>query len=57
MEEIKKKTCNLIKGKGSIGIGDCKEIMGYGRTVGVPVLEYLDSIGFTRRDGDKRTLA
>ena len=57
MEEIKEKTSNLIKGKGSIGIGDCKEIMGYGRTVGVPVLEYLDSIGFTRRDGDKRTLA
>ena len=57
MEEIKEKTSNLIKGKGFIGIGDCKEIMGYGRTVGVPVLEYLDSIGFTRRDGDKRTLA
>ncbi len=51
MEIIKEKTTEIMQRKGSITLGDCKEIMGYGRTVGVPVLEYLDSIGFTRRDG------
>ncbi|OPX34258.1 MAG: hypothetical protein B1H11_11190 [Desulfobacteraceae bacterium 4484_190.1] len=56
MEQIKKKVRQLIKKNGSLTIGDCKEVLGYGRTVGVPVLEYLDSIGFTRRQGDERIL-
>lgn len=56
MEEIKSRVKEVIMRKGVFTIPDCKEVMGYGRTVGVPVLEYLDSIGFTRREEDTRTL-
>jgi len=56
MEQIKIRVKMLIKRNGVLTIGDCKEVLGYGRTVGVPVLEYLDSIGFTRREGGTRTL-
>lgn len=56
MEEIKSRVKAVIRRNGVFTIPDCKEIMGYGRTVGVPVLEYLDSTGFTRREGDARTL-
>ena len=57
MEQIKKRVKQLIKKNGRLTIGDCKEVLGYGRTVGVPVFEYLDSIGFTLRQGDERVLA
>ncbi|MBW2345426.1 MAG: selenocysteine-specific translation elongation factor [Deltaproteobacteria bacterium] len=56
MEQIKERVRQVIKKNGRLTIGDCKEVMGYGRTVGVPVLEYLDSIGFTRRQGNERVL-
>ena len=56
MEQIKKRVMQLIKKNGRLTIGDCKEVLGYGGTVGVPLLEYLDSIGFTRRQGDERVL-
>lgn len=56
MVEIKERVKEVIKKNGKLTIGDCKDIMGYGRTVGVPVFEYLDSIGFTRREGDMRVL-
>lgn len=56
MEKIKVRIKVLIEKKGSLCIGDCKEVLGYGRTVGVPVFEYLDTIGFTRRDGCRRVL-
>jgi len=56
MEKIKTKVKSIIRRNGVFTIGDCKEAMGYGRTVGIAVLEYLDSIGFTHRKGDVRLL-
>jgi len=56
LEEIKRRVKALIEAKGALTIADCKEVLGYGRTVGVPVFEYLDAVGFTVRDGDRRTL-
>lgn len=56
MEQIKNKVEQIIKKNGSLTIANCKEILGYGRTVGVPVFEYLDHIGFTIRMGNKRIL-
>ena len=56
MEEIRIRVKELVNRKGLLTLGDSKEVLGYGRTVGVPVFEYLDSIGFTNRDGDARTL-
>ncbi len=56
LEEAKKRVAKVIDQKGSFTIPDCKETLGYGRTVAIPVLEYLDTIGFTRRQGDERVL-
>jgi selenocysteine-specific elongation factor len=56
MDQIKERVKSLIRDKGNLAVGDCKEVFGYGRTAGIPVLEYLDSIGFTRRQGNERVL-
>jgi len=56
LEEIKKKVREVIQIKGSFGLSDIKEAFGYGRNRGIPVLEHLDTIGFTRRIGDERVL-
>ena len=37
-------------------IDGCKEVLGYGRSVGIPVFEYLDSINFTQRKINSRVL-
>ncbi|MEW6138024.1 MAG: selenocysteine-specific translation elongation factor [Thermodesulfobacteriota bacterium] len=57
MTEIKEKVTDLIMQKGSLAIGDCQDIFGYGRTRAIPVLDYLDSIGLTCRVGEVRVLA
>jgi len=49
LEEIKRRIANVIKEKKFFDIHDCKGAFGYGRTVAVPILEYLDRIGFTVR--------
>jgi len=56
MEQIKEKVRQVIIRKGNLTLADSKEILGYGRTGGIPVLEYLDEIGFTSRRGDERVL-
>ncbi len=56
LEEIKNRVRTAIVQKGSIRLGDSTELLGYGRMGAVPVLEYLDEIGFTFRQGDERVL-
>jgi selenocysteine-specific elongation factor len=56
LEEIKKRVREVIREKGQFTIQDIKGVFGYGRTHGIPVLEHLDTIGFTRRIGDARVL-
>lgn len=41
---------------GSGTVADLKEPLGTSRKFAVPILEYLDAHGVTRRDGDSRTL-
>jgi len=55
-EEMKKKIRHVIAEKGVFTLGDLRGTLGYGRSVGVPVLEYLDSVGFTRRKENGRVL-
>ena len=57
IEEVKKKVARAIQSKGSISLTDSKDVLGYGRSKGAPVLEYLDEIGFTVRQGNERMLA
>ena len=56
MERIKDGVRKVIMQKGRLTLSDSKEILGYGRTVGVPVLEHLDAIGFTCRQENERAL-
>ena len=37
-------------------LDDLRDTLGYGRRIGVIVLEHLDSIGFTSRRGEGRVL-
>ncbi len=45
-----------IEANGASTAADLKEAMGTTRKYAMPLLEYFDSIGFTRREGDLRTL-
>jgi len=56
LEKIKKKVQEVIRTNGKLTLLDIKEVFGYGRTRGIPVLEHLDTIGFTWRIGDERVL-
>lgn len=56
MEKIKERVGEVIRRKGSLNLADSKEILGYGRTVGISVVEYLDAIGFTLRQRNERVL-
>ncbi|HDP24632.1 MAG TPA: selenocysteine-specific translation elongation factor [Deltaproteobacteria bacterium] len=41
---------------GKMTLADCNEVLGYGRTVGTSILEYLDKIGYTKRIGNERVM-
>jgi selenocysteine-specific elongation factor len=56
LQEIRERVTELILRKGSLTLQDSKRILGYGRTRGIPVLDYLDTSGLTSRIGDKRIL-
>lgn len=56
LNEIREKVRALILRKGGLTIQDAKDVLGYGRNRAVPVLDYLDSTGFTQRVGQERHL-
>jgi selenocysteine-specific elongation factor len=45
-----------LKSKGEIAPGEVKDLLGVTRKFAIPLLEYFDSQGITRRLGDKRVL-
>ncbi|MBD3219032.1 MAG: selenocysteine-specific translation elongation factor [candidate division Zixibacteria bacterium] len=55
-EKIKNTIKDLIKKNGSLEVKDIKNALGLTRKYTIPILEYLDQTGFTRREGDKRVL-
>ncbi|MDY6823635.1 MAG: selenocysteine-specific translation elongation factor [Thermodesulfobacteriota bacterium] len=57
MATIKERLQTHIYTYGRFVITDCHKIFGYGRTHAIPILEYLDEMGFTRRQDNTRTLA
>lgn len=57
LEEVKRRVARAIRQKGFITPADCKDVLGYGRTAGIPLLEYLDAVGFTCRKDNVRILA
>ena len=46
-----------ISQQGGLTLSQIRELLATTRKYAVPICEYLDSIGFTRRDGDLRLLA
>jgi selenocysteine-specific elongation factor len=46
-----------LDANGTMNPGDFKELTGLSRRTAIPLLEWLDTTGLTRRDGDVRTLA
>jgi selenocysteine-specific elongation factor len=56
LAEIKRRVAHAINEKGFVSLGDCKALLGYGRSGGAHVLDYLNHIGFTVRRGDRHFL-
>ena len=56
MDTIKQRVQRRIENHGTVCLSDSQDILGYGRTMAVPVFEYLDSVGFTCREGEGRIL-
>jgi selenocysteine-specific elongation factor len=53
---IKSRVQRAIDDRGPMRLSDCKDVLGYGRMGAAPVLDYLDHIGFTIRNGNERML-
>jgi selenocysteine-specific elongation factor len=49
-------TARLREGKG-LTVADIRDMLGTSRKYAVPLCEYLDRCGITRREGDLRFLA
>lgn len=56
LEEVEQRVQKTISEKKSFTLSDSTKILGFGRTKGAPIFDYLDSIGFTKREGNIRTL-
>ena len=56
LEELKGLVAGFVKEKGSITVADLRDLVNTSRKYAVPLLEYLDRIHFTRREGDRRVL-
>ena len=57
LEKIKTRVAQAIARKGYITVGDCMDVLGYGRWGGTHVLDHLNAIGFTLRRENKHYLA
>jgi len=56
LPEIKRKIKVWVEKNGEFHLRDCKRALDFNRGLGLPVLEYLDVIGFTIRQGDVRVV-
>jgi selenocysteine-specific elongation factor len=54
--ELREKVATVIKSSNGATVGEIRETLNTTRKYVVPLLEYLDRVGITRRDGDRRFL-
>jgi selenocysteine-specific elongation factor len=54
LQQLEADVTKVLRAKGALTIADFKEITGVSRKYAVPLLEYLDARGVTRRSGDNR---
>lgn len=57
LDTIRKKVADEIRSSGPMTVARFRDLAGTTRKYAVPLLEYLDRTGFTRRNGDVRVLA
>lgn len=56
-QELRDKLTQAITQEGGLTLSQIRELMNTSRKYAVPMCEYLDRIGFTKRQGDLRVLA
>ena len=56
-EELRAKVAELVAEHGGATVSQIREALDSSRKYVVPIVEYLDRIGFTKRQGDQRVLA
>jgi selenocysteine-specific elongation factor len=54
LAEVARAAREIIEARGVLAIADLKERLGVSRRYAMPLLEYLDRAGITRREGDAR---
>jgi selenocysteine-specific elongation factor len=57
VEQMRDKIAALLRANGGATVSELRQALGSSRRVVVPLLEYFDRTGVTRRVGDKRVLA
>ena len=55
-QEIQLRLANELAVRHTMTVSDIREFLGTSRKYAIPLCEYLDSIGLTVRDGDRRSL-
>ncbi len=55
--ELRQRLRKRLGGGRSMTVSEIKDLLGATRKYAVPLCEYLDRVGFTRREGDRRVLA
>jgi len=55
-DKLKNKLTIFFKEQSSITVPEFKELLNISRKYAIPMLEYLDKIQFTNRNGNKREL-
>lgn len=55
-EKLKTLIVDHLKKTGSITVGDLRDLAGTSRKYAIPILEHMDALRITQRDGDKRIL-
>ncbi|MGH2722052.1 MAG: SelB C-terminal domain-containing protein, partial [Actinomycetota bacterium] len=56
LERVKEQLVGLVEGSGPFTVAQFRDLVSTTRKYAVPLLEYLDRTGFTRRQGDLRVL-
>ena len=57
LEQLKKQMAQAITERGALAVADVRTMIDSSRKYVVPLVEYLDRSGFTKRVGDQRVLA
>ena len=54
--EMRRRVAERLQGGAGVTVAEIRDLLGTTRKFAVPVCEYLDRVGLTRRDGDLRVL-